>query len=173
MPTYPIGPNRYQIAELTDGRLLAFDTKMPQAYLLTPKAANGSYRLSRSGSLSVRVGIIAGVQQPAKCTGYQIEQLALGHIRLSRPTEPAWQLKVGSEPAAGRTGGHPHRFAILDLQGGDLLLVKTDGASELRVARAPDGVYRQVGGHSITVSGGAAAGVAGGPIYQYADDFAP
>lgn len=169
MPTYPSGPNRYRIAELTDGRLLALDTKDPHAYLLTPKPANGTYRLSRSGSLSVRAGAIAGVQQPASCSGYRVERLPLGQVRVSRPAEPAWQLTIGGKPTGGQ-----HRFAILDLQGGDLLLVTAGGASELGVAPALDGVYRQSGGGSITVrGGGASADTAGSPIFQYADDFAP
>jgi hypothetical protein len=169
MTTYPSGSNRYRIAQLIDARLLALDTKAPNAYLLTPKSANGTYRLSRSGSLSVNSGTIAGVEQPASCGGYRVERLPLGQVRVSRPTEPAWQITVGSRQA----GGQKHRFAILDLQGGGLLLVTADGASELRVALAPDGTYRHTGGGVIAVRGGTSAASGGDPVLQLAEDFAP
>ena len=167
MPAFSNNSRRYRIAKLVDGRLLAFDDQMRRTLLLMPKTANGSYRLARSGSLGVRGGVVTAVQQPANCTGYRIEQIAPGKIRLSRPSEPGWQLTIGS-PGVDR-----HRFAILDLQGGNCLLANSDGVQELQVVPAADGVYGQAGGRSITVRGGAPAASTGDPDYDYPDDFAP
>ena len=167
MPGFSNSLRRYRIAKLIDGQLLAFDDQMRRTLLLMPRPANGSYRLARSGSLSVRRGMVTAVQQPASCTGYRIEQIALGKVRLSRPSEPGWQLTIGS-PGVDR-----HRFAILDLQGGSCLLVNSDGVEELAVVPAADGVYGQAGGRSITIRGGAPSASTGDPDYDYPDDFAP
>jgi hypothetical protein len=178
MPSYPSGPGRYRIGELSDGRLLAFDTAAPTALLLTPRPANGTYRLERGGTLTVRNGTLTDVQEPATTAGYRIAKAAFGQFRVSCPGDPAWQLVVDGA-GKGAPGASAYRFAILGLQDGNLLRIRAGDVSELRVTPAPDGSYRTAGGQSIGVQGGGPTPPlpppkpGGDPMLEFAETFAP
>ena len=167
---------RYKVALLRDGRLLAVEQAMARALLLTPAAADGEYRLSQSGSLTARAGLLVSVKAPAACAGYRIELQRSGAARVSRPTEPAWCFTI--ESRSGSSPGSPsrlERFAILELRPSGYLLATSTGVSDLRVVTPSDGSYPTVGGITLTVRGGTVlpSGAKDMWFYELADDYAP
>jgi len=149
MPRYATGPNRYQTYRLLDGRLLALDTLSTAAFLMMPKLANGSYRLSRGGAITVQQGIVTAAKEPANTSGYRIVKVAGDQFLVTKQGEPGWRLVVSSRASAAS----PTRRAVLDLFDGNLLLVTAQGVSTLHVTPAPRASYRTVSGLTITVDG--------------------
>jgi len=156
---------KYRVAELADSRMLAIEIATGRALMLTPRPANGEYRLSRGGSLTVRAGRLVSLTPPAICTGYQVELLPGGDARVRRLTVRGWDFAVKSKITGPALLHTAEPFAILDLVSGGLLLARPSGLFGLTTL---DGVYRTRIGSGVPVSSGI-----GGPIYQYADDFAP
>ena len=157
---YPVGPHRYLLARQQDGRIIARDQLWRDtALLLTPLAArDGRYELAVSGALQVHSGRLVGIAAPARASGYEIEALPNDIFRLRKLHEPQWTFAVspiGVVPTAG--------FVVLDLRGGDLLLVDRFGVRPLLVV-------------AMAASGAPAPApkpAKGDPVLDFAEDFAP
>ena len=172
----------YSIAHLDGGQLLAVNKNTGQAIYMMREPANGTYRLSRQGTLSVRDGTLVSVELPAQCTGYTLidsggkigvlrngEREPALHMSLSR----AWPKKFTS---ASEKRTQPAPFAILDLSNRGLLYADPTGVSELTQAQAGDGRYPTTSGFAISVQRGKSGGPRvslGDPTLDQSEDFMP
>jgi hypothetical protein len=97
----PMGPNRYRLAQLLDGRLLALDVEKPAAYLLSPiQAESRAY---------------------ARNTDYALRPVESG-IQVTRLAEPLLTF-VAAARAPVLDGKPSHSFALVDSTEREPLLV--------------------------------------------------
>ena len=149
----PIGPNRYRLAQLLDGRLLALDVEKPAAYLLSPIQAESRAYALLDGHIAVRGGSVT-VGRGARNTEYALRPVEAG-IQVTRLAEP--QLTFVAAARAPAPDGIPsHSFALVDSTEREPLLVTDNGLFQLRGDPAPDGTYPQVGGVGVVVKAGRA-----------------